>query len=75
MLLREFNIENHIISLVHEDELYIAKVTDNQGKKILYQEHKDYEKIKGCFDKIVQAIENENIGIKEVIEILEKSSV
>ncbi|MDD4504111.1 MAG: hypothetical protein PHS15_04705 [Clostridiaceae bacterium] len=75
MLLREFAVENHIISLIQEDGIYIAKVTNNNGEKILYNEYKDYEKIKGCFDKIVQAIEIDNIGIGEAIGILEKSII
>lgn len=75
MLLREFNIENHVISLIQENEVYIAKVTNKNGKKILYQEYKDYEKIKGCFDEIVQAIEKGKICIKDVIEMLERNPV
>ncbi|HWR60585.1 MAG TPA: hypothetical protein VN580_03190 [Clostridia bacterium] len=73
MLLREFAVENHTISLMQEDELYIAKVTNNNGEKILYHEYKDYEKIKSRFDEIVQAIETDNIGIKAVIGILERN--
>ena len=75
MLLREFAIENHTISLIHEDDLYIAKVTDKNGKKIVYQEYEDYEKIKSCFDEIVQAIDKDKIGIKDVIVILERNPV
>ncbi|HYE84277.1 MAG TPA: hypothetical protein VEG39_19200 [Clostridia bacterium] len=75
MLLREFSIENHVISLIQENDLYIAKVTNKYGKKIIYQEHKNYEKIKGCFDEIVQAIDNDKIGIKDVIAILERNPV
>jgi len=75
MLLREFAIENHIISLIQEDELYIAKITNNNGEKLLHHEYKDYEKIKSCFDEIVQAIETDKIGIKDVIGILERNPV
>ncbi|MGE5630036.1 MAG: hypothetical protein ACM3TR_02940 [Caulobacteraceae bacterium] len=75
MLLREFTIENHIISLNQEENTYIAKVTNKSGKKLFYHEYKDYEKIKGCFDEIVQAIESDKIGISEVISILERSSM
>ncbi|KUO74827.1 MAG: hypothetical protein APF77_11235 [Clostridia bacterium BRH_c25] len=75
MLLREFAIENHTISLIQEDDLYIAKVTDKNGKKIVYQEYEDYEKIKSCFDEIVQAIDKDKIGIKDVIVILERNPV
>jgi len=75
MLLREFAVENHIINLSQEGELYIVKVTNNNGEKLLYHEYKDYGKIKGCFDEIVQALENDKIGIKNVIEILEENAV
>lgn len=75
MLLREFTIEDYLISLIQEDELYIAKVTNNKGQKVLYNEYKDYENIKSCFDKIVQAIEIDRIGIVDIIGMLERSSV
>lgn len=75
MLLREFAVENHTISLMQEGELYIAKVTNKSGKKLFYHEYKDYEKIKGCFDEIVQAIELDKIGIKDVVGILDKSTL
>ena len=75
MLLREFSIENHIISLIQEGEFYIAKVTDKQGKKLLYHEHKDYEGIKSRFDEIVQAYEKDKIGIEDVIAILERNPI
>jgi hypothetical protein len=75
MLLREFTVEDHLISLVQENDLYIAKVINNKGERLLYNEYKDYERIKSCFDKIVQAIEIDKIGIAEIIGMLEKSSV
>ena len=75
MLLREFAVENHTISLIQDGELYIAEVTNKSGKKLFYHEYKDYEKIKGCFDEIVQAIESEKTGIKDVVGILDKSTI
>lgn len=75
MLLREFAVDNHTISLMQESEVYIAKVTNKSGNKLFYHEYKDYEKIKGYFDEIVQAIENDKIGIKDVINILDKSTI
>jgi len=75
MLLREFAIENHMISLIQEGELYIAKVTNKNGKRLFCHEYKDYEKIKSCFDEIVQSIESDKVEIKDVIEILEKSTI
>ncbi|HYF84351.1 MAG TPA: hypothetical protein VEB00_15125 [Clostridia bacterium] len=74
MLLREFVIENHMISLIQEGALYIAKVTNKSGKKLFCHEYKDYEIIKICFDEIVQAINSDNVDIKDVIGILEKST-
>lgn len=75
MLLREFALENHTISLIQEDELYIAKVTNDNGERILYNEYKNYEGIKSCFDKIVQAIEIDKIGIGDAIGMLERSTI
>ena len=75
MLLRELTVEDHLISLIQENGLYIAKVTNNKGEKILYNEYKDYGMIKGCFDKIVQAIEIDKTGIADIIGMLERSSV
>lgn len=75
MLLREFAVESYTISLIQEDEFYIAKVTNNKGERILYNEYKDYENIKSCFDKIVQAVEIDKIGIEEVIGILKRSTI
>jgi len=75
MLLREFAIENHTISLIQEGELYTAKVINKNGEKLFYHEYKDYEKIKSCFDEIVQAIESNEVDIRNVIGILEKSTI
>ena len=75
MLLREFAIENHMISLIQEGDLYIAKVTNKNGKRLFCHEYKDYENIKSCFDEIVQSIESDKVVIKDVIEILEKSTI
>jgi hypothetical protein len=75
MLLREFAVENHTISLIQEGEFYIAKVINKQGKKLFYHEYKDYEKIKSCFDEIVQAIEVDKVGIKEIIGVFERNTI
>ncbi|MGE5678017.1 MAG: hypothetical protein ACM3ZR_08180 [Pseudomonadota bacterium] len=73
MLLREFAVEDHMVSLIQEGDLYIVKITNKDGEKILHNEYKDYEKVKLCFDEIVQAIDKDRINIKAVIGILEKS--
>lgn len=75
MLLREFAIDNHTISLTQDEDNYIAEVTNKNGKKLFYHDYKDYEKIKSCFDEIVKAIESDKIGIDEAIGILKKSSI
>lgn len=73
MLLREFVVEDHVVSLIQDGDLYIAKVTDMNGEKLLHNEYNDYEKVKSCFDKIVQAIDIDKAGIREVIGILERN--
>ena len=73
MLLREFTIDDHTICLIQENDLYIAKITNSKGEKVLYHEYNDYERIKGSFDEIVQAIEEKEIDINDVISIIEKN--
>lgn len=73
MLLREFVVEDHTVSLIQEDDLYIARITNKDGDRILHNEYSDYEKVKSCFDEIVQAINSEGINIGDVIGILEKN--
>ena len=75
MLLREFVVEDHTVSLIQEDDLYIARITSKDGDRILHNEYKDYEKVKSCFDEIVQAINADGINIRDVIGILEKNQV
>ncbi len=75
MLLREFAIDNHIISLIQNDDIYVTTVVNGKGEKLYYHEYKDYEKIKGCFDEIIQAIGAEGISIDKVIHILERSTL
>jgi predicted DNA-binding ArsR family transcriptional regulator len=73
MLLREFVVEDHVVSLIQENDIYIAKVTNKDNERILYNEYKDYEKVKNSFDEIVQAIETDNVNINDVIGILKKN--
>jgi len=75
MLLREFSIDNHTLSLTQDGDNYIAMVTNKDGEKIFYHDYKDYEKIKSCFDEIVKAIETDNIGIEKAVGILKQSSI
>jgi predicted DNA-binding ArsR family transcriptional regulator len=73
MLLREFVVEDHVVSLIQDNDIYIAKVTNKDNERILYNEYKDYEKVKNSFDEIVQAIETDNVNINDVIGILKKN--
>lgn len=73
MLLREFVIDEHTICLNEKGSLYIAIVENSSGEKLFYHEYRDYEKIKECFDIIVEEYENSNISIKRVLDILENS--
>jgi predicted DNA-binding ArsR family transcriptional regulator len=73
MLLREFVVEDHVVSLIQDNDIYIAKITNKDNERILYNEYKDYEKVKNSFDEIVQAIETDNVNINDVIGILKKN--
>lgn len=76
MLLREFAIGNHTINLTQDDALYIATVVNSSGEKVFYHEYNSYDKIKICFDEIIQKInEYKDIDINELLEILEKSTM
>lgn len=75
MLLREFTIDNHTISLIQNDDIYVTAVVNGKGEKLYYHEYKDYEKIKSCFDEIIQTIEADGVSIEQVINILEKSTI
>ena len=72
MLLREFVVDGHVISLSEEDGLYIAMAVDGDGEKLFYREYDDYDKIKEYFNIIVEEYENSYINIKRVLDILEK---
>lgn len=73
MLLREFVIDEHTICLNENGSLFIAVVQNSSGEKLFYHEYQDYEKIKECFDIIVEEYEDHGIDIKRVLDILESS--
>jgi predicted DNA-binding ArsR family transcriptional regulator len=75
MLLREFKIDNHTIILNQDEDIYIAKEIGMNGEKVFYHEYKDYDKIKAYFDEIVQNIQEGNADIKNIIDVLEKSTI
>jgi hypothetical protein len=75
MLLREFIIEDNTIMLNQDDNTYVAQIINNNGEKIFYHEYSEYEKIKVCFDEIVQGIQQGNADINNILSILEKSTI
>jgi hypothetical protein len=75
MLLREFKVEDHTIMLNQDENTYIAQIIDDNGVKIFCHEYNEYDKIKISFDEIVQNIQNGNTDIKNILSILEKSTI
>lgn len=75
MLLREFTIDDHTITLFSESDDYIAKVINQKGDKVFYHEYRDYDKIKSSFDEIIRNIENGSCKISTIIDILNKSTL
>lgn len=75
MLLREFTIDNHIISLTDYEELYVAKVLNSYGEKVFYHEYKDYDKVKNCFNEIILKLENEGCSIDTALSLLNSSTL
>lgn len=73
MLLREFEIDGHIIRLSEVDEIFIAEVLDQDGEKLFYHEFNNYENIKNGFNQIIEENEASKIDIKRVLSILENS--
>ena len=74
MLLREFKVEDYTIMLNQNEDTYLAEIIDSTGIKIFCHEYSDYDKIKLSFDEIVQSIQNGNADIKNILNILEKST-
>lgn len=73
MLLREFTIDDHVISLIQDEKIYIAQVLSSQGDKVFYHEYNDYDKIKPFFSDIVGRIERGECSIEVVLDILRSS--
>jgi len=73
MLLREFKVDNNTVILDQDEDIYIAQILGANGEKLFYHEYKEYEKIKACFDEIVQSIQQNNADIKNIINILQNS--
>lgn len=75
MLLREFKVEDHTIMLNQDEDIYVAQILSNSGKKIFYHEYNEYDKIKTSFDEIVHNIQNGTADIKNILSILEKGTI
>lgn len=75
MLLREFTVDHHNINLTQDGSLYIITVKNQSGEKVFYHEYNCYDKIKFCFDEIIQRIDNNEFTIKDVISVLEQSTI
>lgn len=75
MLLREFIIDNHTINLNQEGKVFVATIYGSGGERVFNHEYGDYEKIKLCFDEIIQSSEKGNISIADILKILEKSTM
>lgn len=75
MLLREFSVGDHTINLTQDGTVYIATVKKNGGEKVFYHEYNDYEKIKLCFDEIIQMFDGKDASIDTVLRLLEQSTV
>ncbi|MDD2481611.1 MAG: hypothetical protein WCY24_00805 [Lutispora sp.] len=73
MLLREFEIDDHIIRLNEKDDIFIAEVLNSGGERLFYHEFSNYENIKTGFNQIIEENEASNIDIKRVLTILENS--
>ena len=74
MLLREFALDGHTISLKEEDELYIAQILNDAGEKVFYHEYKDYEKVKNSFNEIIAKLEKGDCSIDTAMLLLNESS-
>ena len=75
MLLREFKVEDHTIMLTQDEYAYIAQIINSSGEKVFYHEYSDYDKIKVCFDEIVKTIQDGSADIKNIMSILENSTI
>ncbi|HCJ58590.1 hypothetical protein [Lutispora sp.] len=73
MLLREFEIDGHIIRLSEVDDIFVAEVAQSSGERLFYHEFSNYESIKNGFNQIIEENEANSINIKRVLDILENS--
>jgi hypothetical protein len=71
MLLRELEIDEHVLTLNDENGMFIIDIEGNDGEKLFSREYQGYEEVREILDLIVKEYEGEGINIKRVLDILE----
>lgn len=71
MLLRELEIDEHVLSLNEKDDIFIIDIKGNDGDKLFSREYQGYEEVREILDLIVKEYEGDGINIKRVLDILE----
>ncbi len=71
MLLRELEIDEHVLSLNEKDDMFIIDIEGNDGDKLFSREYQGYEEVREILDLIVKEYEGDGISIKKVLDILE----
>mgnify|MGYP000961815176 CR=1 FL=1 len=70
LLLREFEIDGHIIRLSEVDDIFVAEVAQSSGERLFYHEFSSYENIKNGFNQIIEENEANSIDIRRVLDII-----
>ncbi len=73
MLLREFEIDEHVLTLDEIEDGFIIVVKNNTGEKLFSREYESYEEVREIFDLIVKEYEGNYINIGRVLDILQDS--
>lgn len=73
MLLRELEIDEHVLTLNEKDDVFIIDVEKGDDEKLFSREYQGYEEVREILDLIVKEYEGDGISIKRVLDILEKN--
>ena len=73
MLLREFEIDEHILTLDEIEDNFSIVVKNSNGERLFSQEYDSYEEVREIFDLIVKEYEGNYINIERVLDILQCS--
>jgi hypothetical protein len=73
MLLREFEIDEHILTLDEIEDNFSIVVKNSSGERLFSQEYDSYEEVREIFDLIVKEYEGNYINIERVLDILQCS--